>query len=89
MFVLEALTVVVVDGVIVCDGVVDVVGELVLVPDTVGVGVDELVATELEEEVPEPDGVMDGLAPRDKEAVGLAEREDDKVFEDEGVILGV
>ena len=64
-------------------------GELVLVPDTVGVGVDELVATELDEEVPDTDGVMDGLAPRDNNAVGLAESEDDKVFEDEGVILGV
>ena len=64
-------------------------GELVLVPDTVGVGVEELVGIELDEEVPEPDGVMDGLAPRDKEDVGLAESEGDKDFEVEGVILGV
>ena len=77
------------DGVKVCVGVADDVGELVLVPDTVGVGVEELVGIELDEEVPEPDGVMDGLAPRDKEDVGLAESEGDKDFEVEGVILDV
>ena len=63
------------------------VGVGVCVASGVGVVVEDCVdERELDAEAL---GVTEGEAPEESVAVGLAEREDDRVFEDEGVILGV
>ena len=70
-----------------CDRVEEAEGELVLVPDTVAVGV--ALNDDVSDALPESEPVFDGLAPCVNEEVGVlvTERERDAV--DEAVSLGV
>jgi hypothetical protein len=65
------------------------VGVLVRVPEGVGEGVNEAVGEGEKDAVPDRDGVMDGLAPNDREAVGDPVRVEDWDFVEVGVPEGV